>query len=95
MNATHADEAALAEARSERPTMIEGLRPRQPQLRRTHAHELSARCLSCGAPTSDWRQLLGIGARLADCAADESRVVLEYPCACATCGSSEVMVSAA
>ncbi len=94
--------------RSEAPRPIEAVRPpspvrtqeccTEPLAAAPHAHGtagIHARCVACGATASDWRRLLGVGARLADCAMDASRIILDYPGACAECGSREVLVSAA
>lgn len=91
-------------AASERPTLIDGLRPcsaspkdsavRSGQMAAARTF-LGARCTSCGERASDWRQMLGLGAHMAECAGDAAQARLEYPHACNKCGASEVVVSAA
>ncbi len=92
-------------AASERPTLIEGLRPCSASPNDSAARSgqkvadgrtfLGARCTSCGERASDWRQMLGLGAHVAECAGDANQARLEYPHACNRCGASEVVVSAA
>jgi hypothetical protein len=53
---------------------------------------LHARCVTCGAIASDWRQLLGLGASVAAPSADSHGVLLTFPGACARCGASKLLV---
>ena len=55
---------------------------------------LHARCVSCGAATSDWRHLLGVGARVVASAAGAQSALLTYPGACSRCGGSKLLVDA-
>src|SRR5580692_2097753 len=57
-------------------------------------HGLYGYCVVCGETAHDWRALIGIGARLATCAADPATALLTYPGACAHCGGSELAVCA-
>jgi hypothetical protein len=92
-------------AASERPIMTEGLGPctsspndsavRSGQKVADVRTFLGARCTTCGERASDWRQMLGLGAHMAECAGDTAQARLEYPHACNKCGASEVVVSAA
>ncbi len=57
-------------------------------------HGLYGQCVACGAIVCDWRQLIGVGARLATCANDPETVVLTHPGACGACGGSELAIGA-
>jgi hypothetical protein len=54
---------------------------------------LYGHCLTCGATVSDWRRLLGVGARIAPCTAEPASAVLVYPGACNGCGASELLLT--
>jgi hypothetical protein len=54
---------------------------------------LYGHCLTCGATVSDWRRLLGVGARIVPCHAEPASAVLVYPGACNDCGASELLLT--
>ena len=96
---------AMPENRRERPTLIEGLRPRQSQERRRVAlsrcdatgrtdsgTSLHAECMACGAVAGDWRRLLGVGARVIEGVGHVESVLVEYPGACGKCGGCALIV---
>lgn len=103
MNATPGTPATPStEKRTDRPTIIDGLRRQDARVRRervlacdaSRRPNLSAHCVSCGAMSCDWRRLIGIGAKVVVSTPSTGQMVLRHPDACSRCGASDLVVAA-
>jgi hypothetical protein len=98
--------AASFQSPSEQPVVVDGQRNdaarsgphglfalRAATARVSDRSGFRARCSTCGAAVSDWRQLVGLGASVAPCAGDAAGLLLTYPAACVLCGANQLFVN--